>query len=622
MNIASLEFVLWCLVLAVGAFGLGYEVLRRLKLPYRRAAALNLGLLLYCALVLALGWLHLLYARALVVFVILMALGTIGQYHRLFGDVWRDLKQMFLRQDKSGKILCLAALGLGLFHGIQSLNPLTLGDPSYQLCRDYLEAHYFLFRPDMWMALLPLGYYGWGILAYALQGFSLTGGMTVLQVLGMCALLAGFARRWLSERVLPYAWIILLAMPLVLSGTRAVREEILDMAIALLVVIFFLEAWWQEDASIRRRAMALVIFLTCFALGGKVTSLALFGAMSLAGLMWVWRQAQRGQALAYAFGCVVVFSSLLIVPWLARAYFYTGNPVWPEAIKIFGGPYWPADAWKIYYKYQVQFKHSMAEFVRLPYFFFKGFKSNRPVGTSTGIWVLALGIPALFLWRRYPANGILGLIFMLFMSCAYVVLVPTDRYFSATYGMLLLLSMFALHRWVVELRWARTWLFFLIMVTSMFEVGISWMRWINPDWPISRTDLVRSIWNRDLEWKIRCTVVPDYAAAEYMRVQHDDGQSVLVLGGRALRYRSPAYTGDPVVQYWIDYRNYDHPLALLQDLRSKGIAYVSVESNFFQREDFFGDFPQSGQVLQAALALTELIYDSGAVRIYRLTSGG
>ncbi len=616
-HLGPLWILFWDLAVALGAFAVGHAFLRRFHLPYARAAALLVGLILYCTAILFLGWMHLLYNLLIQAMVVFTALWGGWTCRGVLIDLAAQFKAWFFRQAWVEQALTWLGIGLFVFHIFQSLLPLFLGDPSFHLFRDYAEAHYFVFRPDIWMVLLPMGYYGWAQLAYGLYDLSLGAGMMVLQLLGICLLLAGFARRVLSERVIPYAWVILLSMPMVLSSSRAVREEIIDLAMALMLFVYLFEAWRSDSATgLRKKAMAFVILLGCFALGGKVTSIALFLSVVLLCLLWVGCQQNKRESFWFCVQVTVLGSVLFIVPWLLRAYVYTGNPVWPRAYEIFGGPYWAADGWQNFYKYQLPFKYSMAEIARLPYLFCKAFEADRPAGTSCGILVLTLGFPAVLCWGRHAALRLLVFMFASFFVLAYLLLVPTDRYFAAAYLFLLLAALFSLDFLVFKSRVGRLWVLLIFWGVSVFEIGLNVTRWINPDFSISRMDMVQGVFDLNKKRAVLYAGYPDQQVGDYMSAYHQDGKGILVIGGRAFRYRSPAYDGDPVIQYWIDYRSYHTAADLIRALQDRNIGYIALSDAIFEGDYFFKDFPATKQLIYETVASMRVIYHQDGVNVY------
>jgi hypothetical protein len=144
------------------------------------------------------------------------------------------------------------------------------------------------------------------------------------------------ARRYFDDRVGVLAVAIFFVVPLVkrLAGTGLVD---LGMGMFVLAALMAFEHWRAE----RRPAWLVICGALCaFAAGSKGIGgafLILFGLLVLANAAERPFQLRPWLRSALLFGLA---GGLLTLPWYARSYVFTGNPVWPFAYSIFGGRDW------------------------------------------------------------------------------------------------------------------------------------------------------------------------------------------------------------------------------------------------------------------------------------------
>ncbi len=152
--------------------------------------------------------------------------------------------------------------------------------------------------------------------------------------IGICLLIAVY--RWgnvLKDRALGLiACAIVLSTPLVIylfwmSGS--------DLGAAFFSILALAAAWrWLQENSEHDRMLYLSAIFNGLALASKYTTV--FGAIiTFPFLAWTaWRKNRRGAWRAvFLYGVLIM---LPVLPWLARNYVYTGNPVYPYLVETLG----------------------------------------------------------------------------------------------------------------------------------------------------------------------------------------------------------------------------------------------------------------------------------------------
>lgn len=155
-------------------------------------------------------------------------------------------------------------------------------------------------------------------------------------VLTVGAVLA-FAARYFTWRIGWLAAAMLVAVPsILLVATYAYND-------AALMLYTFTALFWTLRALETQRARDFILagVLAGCALGGKYT--AMFVPLALGALVLFQRGARVPNRRAFLNALLLgVVALLCALPWYARNYFFTGNPIHPF---VFGGLYW--DAWRL-----------------------------------------------------------------------------------------------------------------------------------------------------------------------------------------------------------------------------------------------------------------------------------
>jgi len=206
--------------------------------------------------------------------------------------------------------------------------------------RDAALAHRVSFDPNNWssvMPALPLMTY---ITAFVFSGVTLAKLFNAL-CWALCAALAfRFARRCWDTKIAAAAALLVLSCPVALyEATTALID--LPLAMFSSLAVFALLDWTLtgEEPMLRLSAAALGLAMGCkyhaaFWLAPFLIVI-LFHALSV-------RRSGLRRALASALQYLLI-AFVLCVPWLFRAWYYTGNPVFPAANGLFKSPYFTAE---------------------------------------------------------------------------------------------------------------------------------------------------------------------------------------------------------------------------------------------------------------------------------------
>ncbi len=336
---AAFALILWA---PIGRWALAR--LGRGELPQNLALAMSLGIGIWGLLVLALGWAGLLYRWVLllsgVVAFVLLRLDR----HLVHRNVVpaRDnppARHRLIIALMSGLATCYIAIAL-----TSSLAPETNFDAlnvHLPYARDAATLHRAGFDPNNWssaMPALPLMTY---ITAFLFSGVTLAKLFNALSYVLCGVVIFVFVRRWWGRVPALAAALLFWSCPVAIFESTTALIDLPLTLYSSVAVLAFLE-WTVGDNCSFLQLSALSLGL---GLGCKYH--AAFWIAPL-GLVLVYHSYRRRHALqrshwsslAPALRYLGVAAALLL-PWLIRAWIYTGNPVFPAANGLFKSPYFP-----------------------------------------------------------------------------------------------------------------------------------------------------------------------------------------------------------------------------------------------------------------------------------------
>jgi hypothetical protein len=218
----------------------------------------------------------------------------------------------------------------------------------------------------------------------------------------------GAAAGWLAVA-------LVLANDVVVYELRVAYVE-LAQAFALLAAVLLLSA--ARDVKARQGDVGPLLVLAGLACGLlasiKVTGilwLPVVAAIYLPALLDRRDHHRRASAtrFALAFGLP---AAMLWLPWLIKAWWYTGNPVYPFAWRSLGGPWWSSAVGEQFASWQqsIGMGRGVADYLLLPIrvVLSGGAGYGQFDGRLTPLWLIALPLAVLGAWRVPLARRALG----------------------------------------------------------------------------------------------------------------------------------------------------------------------------------------------------------------------
>jgi len=485
----------------------------------------------------------------------------------------------------------------------------------------YLQSGGFVFRPDIFHNLLPqftemlylpgmLFPYG---VAAKLVHFCL--GLLAAGAVYAAARESGLRLSALLSAVIFYTQFLVH----VESGTAFI-----DLSSAAYVGLALLAFQYVLKPGMPVRWMYLTLFMMGINAATKWHGLIMLALATFLILKKIWINNQ--QALEQKFKqslSALVWGSLPVLPYLARAWIIGGNPFWPLAFNFFGGKQWSAEA----AQRTLETIHNFAGvcsgwlgLLRLPYdLVLHGDKFG--VGGAELRWPLLGGILLGIIWliwlrqKRTPAEtprsehwgvwgAAAGVIFLLF-------------WFQSSPQIRFLLPLFPLAAWLAAKMLAMLWCVSGRAGKIMaIAVGILFLA-VHP--PIHRDTYyqIKTILGLVPAETYCARYLQHYPACVYLNQHVQSNEQVLLFGENRGFYLDVKYFwGDPIQQKVIDYHTLKTPERLWARLQELGISWVLFRTDLYD-ENYLK--PEIVHMMKTVLKQTgEERFKSGPVQVYRL----
>lgn len=522
----------------------------------------------------------------------------------------------------------MAALGLAaaLLNLLPALMPSTDWDGlAYHLAllKIYLHHSGFVFRPDIFHNLFPQSM----DMLFALGLFS-PGGQAAKVVnleLGVLCALAVFtlarkltlARPWVVGAGLLFYIQYIVHLE---SGTTFIELGLTFYV--LLGLIALLNMKTQKDAGLWP---ALALFFFGMTAAGKWHGLIILTLGWLAVAVTLMTSAGRPAWAKTGLKLIGwgVLGALPITPYLLRNILFTGNPVWPLAFGLFGGPFWDQAmdrAVMVLHHHYAGWVHGWPGLWRLPY----DLVAHAPafsIGTKAFRWPLLasmlIGLGALMVRLGQPkAKAVQGQRFwvaaMVALVTAYLVFwffsSPQFRFLLPLLPLWAVFTMAGLSSlWRATRGWKRLPVYLLAAGLAAFHPPVHW------DTPLQ----LKVLFGRVSPSAYCSRALKHFQACRFLNGAVQPGEKVLLFGeNRGFYLDKPYLWGDPLMQKVIDFRTLKSVTALDRALRHHRIAWV------LYREDLYADdyyFPHAKILMKAFLArYGKVLFSNGTVKVYRL----
>jgi 4-amino-4-deoxy-L-arabinose transferase-like glycosyltransferase len=570
------------LLLLVAALGIGYPLLKRLvrveggpKVPIF-AAALGLGAIsLLTLLVGLLGGLHAATAWAILGGGALLALLQVPQWRVWAQTVpWRQLTGGL-----SGfctpfhAILAFVAIA-GILYSVTANGftpPLGWDEAAYHLAlpKIYAAEHRIVNVPFILYSTQPFNTEMLFTLALLLRSEVMASLISLLFAGLLSAGLWLFARETLGQRTGFLAVALFWTTPAICQLTGSTFIEI-PLATYTLLGLWAFWRWLQDDSV--QRWLFLAALMAGLAAGTKLTGAVVAIILALLVAVQALRQRAPIRATAGRIALLAGVAFALALPWYAKSYSLTGNPVWPFVNSFFGGQYWDAlgEEYHNGYLARTNLPPNLGSFVIAPW---RVSVSPNEFGTfPLGLLPVGLAPLALAFGRKragpvYLLAGVTGLYYV-----AWFLMTHQTRFLVPMVPALCMLGGYALHRLLGSDRRA----FRLLLKTLVAVIVLAQTPGIKPD--VTKQWVTRLPYLVGLQSRGELLTAHSSATAAYVWANEHLPASAKVL---LMPYENRGYFLDrdyawanPISQRILKLEQFESGEALWQELRALGFTHL------------------------------------------------
>ena len=563
------------------ALGAGRRLLRLLKcfpgeLADELCFSLGIGLGALALSVMALGMAHLLYGWAL--YLLMVFWGIIGA--KDLGGLGSLILQRVggFRINWRGFSIYLVALlliGIG-FNIVRALSPVHGAvDPlAYHLAlpKIYLAKHFLSFERTLTGSLYPANVemlFGLGIgLRSGILAQLIHVGFGIASVLAVFSL----GKKYFNRAVGLWAAAMFYFMPVMVFFAPLGYIDI-GLCFFQILGIWALFNWLEQP---NRQALLLAALLMGVALGTKHSAIVLGGTTGIAVAAFTW---VRERKILWGAGRIALYflvMGLVVSPWYIRSYIESGNPVWPQANDLFKGL--PAKQREVVaqdvppageQELESEDSWTLDTILKMPQypftFLWQWAFQNQGVQRATGIYFVAF-LPGLLLYLRNRRVQLLTVFCFAYLIIVIFVVHGNPRYSLSLFGFMSVLAGYVAYgtssrnrifRYALNGAFACTLVFNLLWNYQLVKPG---------EWEVFLGKKTREYFLTQHE--------ASYRVFGFINAQLPDSAVVLMQGMVRGYYCDRAYLWDHPYQAVLVYKQFNHPVELLNRLRALGITHI------------------------------------------------
>jgi len=363
-------------------------------------------------------------------------------------------------------LLCLL-LAHFLLHLLYSLAPPVGFDAVYYhlvMAKRYAEAHFLLPQPDIRWSFGPQLHELLMALGLALHSDRLTSLVMLILSLWLVGTLYQLGRRFLDRETSCLAAALFWCMPLVSYYAPLLKN---DLGTTLFVMLAC-DQWLALTRNSSPGRLLLLSVFSGFAVSSKFTAFPPVAVIAVATL-WSLRKYRNTSGFQRTFLFSLFLFGALYLPYFLRSALLTGNPLYPNAYRIFGGRLWNSEMDQAFLKRHMGSKNFL-QFLVYPV----QFSLAEIYGGHVGTPLFLAFLPLLFLWRPLDTSlkKILGISFFIY-SVSYLCFDTHSRYYFSVFSLLSFPAACAIQMTRREGKFLRSVGFFSVGLFFLLNFGIT-----------------------------------------------------------------------------------------------------------------------------------------------------
>ncbi len=634
--------LLYLAAFALAAYGTGNFLLRLLKIKpesFGEDAVLSqaAGLVLFSYATLAAGLLGMLNSKAFTIILLLLLLVFVKRIKAFAAGIANELRQNLGFKLRLSWLLYFVIAALAVLNIFAALAPPHSSDAiAYHLAipKIFAEQGRIAEIPYMVTSNYPLA-----TEMLFLDGYLLKGGVLSELIAAYIALLLAvaifvFTKKHFGRSTAVVATAVFYTLPIVsvfnIRGFVDISTGLYAMA-ALIALFKWNDMSETATHSARSnravsehdqeppvldtrdtRLLALTGILAGTAASTKLSAYAIAAVMLLAVACF-----SRKEKLANAAKNAAAYSAAaaaMIAPWMAKAYAYTGNPVYPLFYNVFGGKYLTEGLVTVWVKESLAFTgtgRGLIDLLALPW---NMTMHSQLFGEMLGIGPVFLAfIPALLLMKKVDGKikGMLAIAAALLVVWFYTA--QSLRYIFFVYALLASVSAYSISRLLSEKgigRAAGT----VVVLTILINLAL---------WAGANNDEVKAAAGLTDKEGYLSQQVENYQLLKYAN-ENLEGAKICIYGSIRGYYSDNDYVWcNPPYQAYIDFYSIKTGGELLARMKEVGITHIIAEGSIDYWKQYYEEnsLPVSTAVMENAEKLMEEIMKNNAILLFENDEG-
>lgn len=608
--------LLYLAAFALSAYGTGNFLLKLLKTRFESfgedaVISQAVGLVFFSYATLAAGLLGMLNSKAFTIVLLLLLLVFIRRIKAFAAGVANELRQNLKFRLKLSWLLYLIIAALAILNIFAALAPPHSSDAvAYHLAIPKIFAEHggIIEVPYMVTSNYPLATEMLFLDGYLLKGGVLSEMMAAYIALLLTAAIFVFANKHFGRKTAIVSAAVFYTLPIVsvfnIRGFVDISTALY--AMAALIALFK----WNETRD--TKLLALTGILAGTAASTKLSAYAIAAAMFLA-VACLSRKEKLAKA-AKNISVYAIAAAAMIAPWMAKAYAYTGNPVYPLFSNVFGGKYLTEGLLTVWVKESLAFTGTgtgVIDLVKLPW----NMTMHAPLfGELLGIGPVFLAfIPALLLMKRVDGKikGMLAMAAALLIVWFYTA--QSLRYIFFAYAILAIASAYSISRLLSEKGTGKA-IGAALVFTMLLNLAL---------WAGANNDEVKVVAGLTDKESYLSQKMENYNLLKYAN-ENLKGAKICIYGSIRGYYSDNDYVWcNPPYQAYIDFYSIKTSGELLERMKAAGITHIIAEDsiNYWRQYYEENSLPVSAAVMKNAERLMGEVMKSNAILIFENDEG-
>lgn len=575
--------ILYLIFIILISLALGQKILRLIGIKFDSYLenfifSFPLGLALLAYITFFLGILGILYKSVFIIVLLIMSaflykdiiniISTLCQFIKNF-----DLKKS-IRKYKLGfnffTIFIAFILVFTFLNFIMSFSPAWNFDVLvYHLAvpKLYIDAHKIIYLPYLFYSNLPSL-----VDIISLNGLLLHNAILsnlFAYTLGIVLLLAiySFCRRFFNFKVAVLASLIFYTFPMIISGSSTTNSDI------QFALFAFLAFYGLVMYIISNQNQWLIV---CSIFTGLTISAKIFGVVASIGIFILLVVFLMKKEFNYKAFSKIMFFSLMVLsitsPFILKSYFFTGNPVFPFFTDVFDTKYWDAEHQENLARRGTQRDVNIINFIRIPWDIHTNAKSDNIAETEmVGVFFLAF-MPLYFISRKHKVINL----FFILLFIYFIIWFFFSNVIRHIVFVLPIIAIISSYVIVELLKRKEKFLIPIINILLVFTFSFNILLWFGGN--VKEIPVVLGLESED-EFYSKHTTRGIYLASEYINSNLPEDSKILLFRETRGYFIDRKYIlGDPLMQTYIDYKEFKDEEDFYKRLKDLGITHILVNN--------------------------------------------